>query len=829
MNLFTESSIEEAAERLIAQPLRREFAENFQRLILSDEEIYWAQEDTLFDYKLEFPHSGSDSYFAGFVRISLGFYNSFGGVIVVGVHDEARTGGHNKKIVNIERLNSRIRELTGVSIGIKHIKLDGKSPVDLLIVPKRPANIPPVRLKVNLDKYCAGCLWIRRGHEVLEAQSRDIPFLFSPRDSNLLPERILSYLPPSPSTIERFVGRVEILSVLLDWICNKDEPRKFIWGRGGSGKSTVAHEFCQIVRDYGRYIKGYNGNPFDRVVFISAKEQELSTDGGRIRPSAYTDFSDYKGLLSAILISCDYSNDVDFEKKEISELEVMVRDVFRHESILVVVDDIDTLTTKSVDVGFDSLYKLAIRASDTTVKILYTQRNLPVGSESAVQVPGFVAEEEYLEFVQNCCTQFGVSVPNKDYIFGDLKAATECIPLIVETIIRLIKVCGSPARAFDIFMERQGDEARRYLFEREYEALLTDNARHVLCAIAEFGNPVGYREIGAVIRIGDTALVESVAEVLGFFLSTTSSTTGEILYFLNPVTRSFIKQRSRELTFASAIIERVKAFKSAGQAKPKDVVIFEDQLERIHARDGVSAALRFALEVTDVRILENPSYRMKRAILYSNANPCKLTEARDDFTYCIDQKLEDVAGMRAWYLIEKNIGHNIFNQKKVCDLVINGKTYSDNVKFEFRTKKAYSIFIDSKDRPDADAFDMLCESLDLNLLAYNYFLNSGRDINNIDRIVRNTAFSIINRGRKIGYDKQIIKIFRKANQGFGFINAPLLEPLMELMIELKRPVGGADAKRRIDLVGSVRRDFLSGALNFENESQRAKLLAVVSV
>src|SRR4029079_10615833 len=65
--------------------------------------IFYEQELTYCDYKAEFPHSLSDDYFGGILRLVCAFYNTFGGIIVFGVHDTARDPGHNKVKVNIER------------------------------------------------------------------------------------------------------------------------------------------------------------------------------------------------------------------------------------------------------------------------------------------------------------------------------------------------------------------------------------------------------------------------------------------------------------------------------------------------------------------------------------------------------------------------------------------------------------------------------------------------------------------------------------------------------------------------------------------------------
>jgi hypothetical protein len=114
------SDIETFAGKLIKDPTNIKFAEQFIDNLRDIDGIFRAQEDDLFNYKREFPHSMTDSYFAGICRIIFGMHNSFGGILVLGVHDKKRTGGHNKKTIDAERLNTRLREISGVSINVRH-------------------------------------------------------------------------------------------------------------------------------------------------------------------------------------------------------------------------------------------------------------------------------------------------------------------------------------------------------------------------------------------------------------------------------------------------------------------------------------------------------------------------------------------------------------------------------------------------------------------------------------------------------------------------------------------------------------------------------------
>ena len=114
------------------------------------------------------------------------------------------------------------------------------------------------------------------------------------------------------------------------------------------------------------------------------------------------------------------------------------------------------------------MYRLAIKAKET-IRILYTQRNKEL--ENSIEVPGFTDRIELDEFIENCCGQFAVELPSKQFIDNELIPVSEGIPLIVETLIGLRKNSGSYASSLKIFKERGGKSARDYLFQREYNAL----------------------------------------------------------------------------------------------------------------------------------------------------------------------------------------------------------------------------------------------------------------------------------------------------------------------------------------------------------------------
>ncbi len=205
------------------------------------------QESAHWDYKAEFPFSLSGDYFGGILRLICAFYNTFGGILIFGVHDQTRQPGHNKVRINIERLNNVVRQSLSGPIELQHREYflgssdDPNRKIDILLVPKRRMAVPPIRFIVPVGSYKPDVPWMRVAHEVLAPTSVDLPKLYASREDYGIGEDddatgIESGLPPSPATLKEFIGRREALDSLYTWLFSSDEPRSFLFGRGDPEK-----------------------------------------------------------------------------------------------------------------------------------------------------------------------------------------------------------------------------------------------------------------------------------------------------------------------------------------------------------------------------------------------------------------------------------------------------------------------------------------------------------------------------------------------------------------------------------------------------------------
>lgn len=196
----------EVYEAVLARQLPASWPALFESLRVAGRREFELQEGTFWDYKDQFPFSTTDDYFGGIVRLICSFANTYGGLIIFGVHDKTRLPGQNKVKVDVERLNRRLREVLNVPIecvyrrynssNAESISLTDSTPdaVDVILVPQRRAGVSPAKLRMAIGKYPAARLWLRLHGEVVEASSADIPFLYGSRlyeDESPEPSRII--------------------------------------------------------------------------------------------------------------------------------------------------------------------------------------------------------------------------------------------------------------------------------------------------------------------------------------------------------------------------------------------------------------------------------------------------------------------------------------------------------------------------------------------------------------------------------------------------------------------------------------------------------------
>lgn len=758
-------------------------------------------EGLTWDFKHEWPFSLSDDYFAGISRLVCAFANAAGGLIVFGVDDAKRTGGHNKVRPNIDKFLQAFSQLTGSQLqyDFRSYESATKGDVQVLLIKPRQAAQPPLRFRRELGRHAANILWVRSGHEVVAATPSHFPVLFCRADpTESVPERDGS-IPPSPATMKRFVGRAEVLDRLFSWLETSDEPRTYLHGKGGSGKTTIAYEFARLVKDFGDGLRMERSDPVDVVVFLSAKERALVPATGEVEALNEPDFSDEKSLLSQLLYYGGWTPDKEYlEKTDVAGLRREVQQYLDLTSVLMVLDDVDTLTTKGVDPGSDNLYRALCRSKRRS-KVLYTLRNAPTQSlHSSIEVPGLEGAD-YEIFVAECAKQFNVKEPSRDFRTGRLPQISERRPLVIESIVALVRTAGTYERAADLFTQHAGDNVRDYVFIREWDALTGDpTSRLLLSALADLKRPATFSDLQTVLQTDDSRVRDGIGKVREMFLQLDQAGE-ETLFSLAPLTRSFVNSRKMTLKGYSHIAERVRAFKSNIKLTSPDVVAIVAKVQRLlPARDvahedyKIQEAWRIVTDPTlKPAVTEDPVFKCAFGYVCVHLPKPRLTEAREAFNYATSMRHEpSFFELRSWYSAEKRSG--MFDDwcERVANIVINGRSYSESDKIEMIARKATSIYARAKERLHTDPIDAqkdLYEALVLHLRAFR--LNSLRGDTRAaisEEYARNTAWQWFQLALKTNQQGEFFDRLRQLLASKDVFFDPIETPAIETIERLER-------------------------------------------
>ena len=532
---------------------------------------------------------------------------------------------------------------------------------------------------------------------MVEATSGELPILYEPRDDFGLgseqdtKKSIERLLPPSEATIREFIGRRDLMDTLWQWLVFDEEPRYFLYGRGGSGKSTIAYDFARRVSEHGGDIILSNGQKIDLVLFLSAKERYLDTRKARIVSIPTTDFTNAREQFEAILQKSVGFGEEHFEELSDKGVENRLKEMMDIFTLLIVIDDIDALITKSVDTGSDKLFRL-LTTSSKGGKVLYTMREeASLSSAHSKIVPGLDPNLEYFEFVEACCQQFGVAHPSPDLLFGKFAQTSEYLPLVIETIIGFRRTTGSYQEAIDLWESKRGEEAREYLFRREYDRLSKDNrSRNFLFVLALFDKPVTSSVLVSLLQCTPNQLEDSIAQTKDLFLTIDHAAEASTLYSVGAVTRAFILRVSVALPHYEVLNERFKYFQSERFPSTPEVSAVIYQIDRRLGEDDTIGACEYIESlVAPATVSEHPRFKKAAGEVYARQQPPNLDKARNYFRAVYDADFLDRSMMRTWFYMELDQG--LFSKaEEICRNVINNEGFSFAAISEFWSKAGMS-------------------------------------------------------------------------------------------------------------------------------------------
>ena len=447
------------------------------------------------------------------------------------------------------------------------------------------------------------------------------------------------------------------------------------------------------------------------------------------------------------------TNDSALKNAELNTLRKELQEFFDITTNIIVIDDIDTLTTKGIEPGIDQLYKLLAR-SKVHSKILYTLRSVPLHSISnSIEVPGLAKNGEYDEFINQCASQYGVHPPASGFRDGALERASERRPLVVEYIIALRRTAGTYENALTLFEGDTGEDIRDYVFKREWTALADGTtSRSMLATLALLDKPITFADLSAILAIGDGRIKDAISNTKEMFL-VVNDAGNETTYSLEPLTREFVLNAASTLDLYGTIKARVGVFKK--QYFPQNPLVsrIELRVETLVKRaykepDCINDAWRLVTDKTlSPSITEQPQFRALVGYLACQLLPPNLMEARSAFEYVFKTKFEPrVQYLRTWFYAERASGVGFDQCKKIADFIWDGKGYNADEKYDFLLMKATMTYRRARERQvDEPTFcaDELFRAAELNLACYGYDVaeNTIR-ISRSEEYARNTVYAL---------------------------------------------------------------------------------------
>lgn len=470
-------------------------------------------ERQLWDYKLELPCLPEgrkpseqelvefNGNFGEIIKDAAAFFNSYGGYILAGVKNTPREIVGYSGNFDCDELNKRIQSATGTSIEcffktFKRVEADGTPKMlGLLFIPQRQdGTIPAQFLKDAAPKasskkpYLRNDIYFRSADQCIKAElSEHYTFLFTPGRRTLtpykhktLPQMLDSNLGARDPGFIDFVGRETYLASLWQWFLDKFNPVKLLAGIGGVGKTALARQFSEQVARAAPF-------GFQKIIWLSAKRQFYTAINGQYIPSSRIDFDSVDELLRQVCLELGL-NDTEVPSDATREhLMESTMNALLLLPALVVVDDIDSLEPEQQQDVFHTLISIFGRTagkSPVGSRALLTARlDLGAAPGQVIRVKGLELDE-FIEFVNMTSSSLDLTFPidKSSKRIERFHKITEGSPTFASSVLRLVALGESIDHALTKWEKSDGEEVRRFAFQRELEQL-PDSATNVLYAL----------------------------------------------------------------------------------------------------------------------------------------------------------------------------------------------------------------------------------------------------------------------------------------------------------------------------------------------------------
>jgi hypothetical protein len=519
-----------------------------------------AYESDLWDYKLGFHKAkveGEDEVeysLCGIIKDIVSFYNTFGGYLLVSLPKQGSS--FRSLLLDYDTIQKKIEKYTGRRIITRYHRKDcvveGEE-LDLLLiqVPKRPVDDEACLFKkpspasrngkkqFELNNICA-----RRGSECVVANNDptllqfivgERPYLFIGQSFTV--SECDHNLPSRDPNVLQFVGRQEYLKRLWTWLADTRDPIRLLTAIGGTGKTSIAYEFCEQLIQSGQSF-------FDKIIWMTGKSQAYAAILGRHVSTTRTDFTNLDTFLRSVLLELAMTQeDIDqlpsLQEKE-EYLYLMVRDA----KIFLVIDDVDSL-----DLGQQQeLYALvsrvfyqAIGAGGRSKCLLTSRLELYAGAKEIIRVQGFPVNEA-LEYAGVTALYLDLSEPQAQHIrsnFGMLYSASQGSPIFIASLLRLYSLGDELSSIIKDWKGKEGEAVRRFTFAREIDALAY-SAKRTLFAMQLMAE-TNFDELREMLEVDRRSLRSDLGHLRQFhlFIGSDDPATGSTLTIPEPIRLMF--------------------------------------------------------------------------------------------------------------------------------------------------------------------------------------------------------------------------------------------------------------------------------------------------
>lgn len=521
----------------ISQSLKnREMVPEFQDSLLSHNRsrILHRDENEMRDYKLELDLDNPICV-AQLAKDILGFHNTKGGVIIVGVSNDYKVVGlPQSQIWDTSRLIGKLRKYIGSNVSLfqNTIEIPNGKVIWLIFVPKRngepqlfAANGPEGKdhnpiirknacfMRVNDEtKPCvdpSDFVKLFSGHSIdqLHAYSYDID---TPYFRLLAPH------------CERFIGREPLLKELKEAL-DLRQPIIALDGVGGVGKSAIAIELVRRL---------YEAENYMFIISLSAKNKVWSNLIG----SRKAGFSGLKEFLQEIakVMGIPFDMPIEYLKNEI------INQMEGIEGLLL----IDNIEEEEKDSGVLQFLKKEV---PSPVKIIVTSRvnkNIGAITISIPEMTKFESKELlFYEFDKVGYSNF----PNEQEVVEEILEVTGGLPLALKWAAALAETSKSLKQVSQTLRQSNSEkkEFLNFCFATMYDTL-TPLAQDAAMLCPYLGEEWNIITISIALDAPISSIKEAIDELYDRGILLASKFGGEKGYQLLPLTLDFLAQQYHE-------------------------------------------------------------------------------------------------------------------------------------------------------------------------------------------------------------------------------------------------------------------------------------------